>query len=1058
MKRLTASSKVFFITVFFLSLSSFAATAQLKPGYINRQATSVGGRAVLDPNGDAYTSATTAGFGAPSDVATSEIAYKIVQSYSVEPFGDLRRGPDQNYSDFVPDGSNDGFYTYYDGTNLLFRFRLGSIMSGSKGYSILIDTDGKFGATGTNADPNYQPATTGTNGNPGFEIEIVLETNSRIAVYNADGTSSPTLVTSYTNWQDMSQVSLAATNDNGNPDFFMDFYIPFSAVTAAPFNLTASTPLRMIPTTVMSPQGAIGGPKSDIYGLSDDSYNNTNNQYQTFITTQPSVTITNLSGGGSGFGAMCTVPPVVNSPISSGTVNISGTWTASSLSGSVTTATITVYKNGSSVGSVVGVTTGSTWTLNSVSVVDGDIITARALGSGESMCLTSNSVLTQGCNISNIPSTTGLAISCISNRGIEGTFSGSNTVKIYFISSTLVTSTLAGPATNSPTFGYSGSNFYFNGVNYNGSQIPSACSGGGPDMSNGTYYVTTISSGSSCESAPVFTCLGLTTAATPVITQTVLYTSNTIVSGTATSGATVYLWVNGQQKATAIATGGNYSFTGLTFSPGDVADVRAITSGNCMSVSVSRTVSCYTNPPIITADKNNQITAGQYITGTSSEPTGTTIRVYNATGPALVATTTVQAGGVWSTSTVPYSAIAGASYYATAQNGTCTVSNNSGTVSAANQTSASRCGTITGPVSNGATSVSGTLATAAANTTVNLYLDGELIGSTITGTAAWTVSSIPSTTIYSNGVLTIGVRENSSQEVACSASMIVRCSPSPAAPMFTPANTTVGPNQSVTYTVSNAVSGNFYAVSLATGASLGAGKWATSNGNLTLTTDPIASAGNYSIVIKATNLSGVTVCTTTSSAASINVTSTLPLILLLLKAKWEGNDVLLNWETADEVHTSSFGIERSVDGKNFIPVGFVKASGNSISRSYYNYRDVQAGKGIHYYRLKMMDLDGNFTYSNILVLRTVQTNEIKVWPNPFHSYLSIAYQSGINSLIEVRITDVSGKLLLKQRFTVNKGNNQLLVQQLQTLNSGTYFAVIVDEHTKTLHNVKLTKQ
>jgi hypothetical protein len=85
----------------------------------------------------------------------------------------LRRGPDHNYSDFVPDGGNDGFYVFFDATNLLFRFRLGSVMPGSKGYSILLDTDGKFGASGPNADPNYQAATTGVNGNPGFEIFTV---------------------------------------------------------------------------------------------------------------------------------------------------------------------------------------------------------------------------------------------------------------------------------------------------------------------------------------------------------------------------------------------------------------------------------------------------------------------------------------------------------------------------------------------------------------------------------------------------------------------------------------------------------------------------------------------------------------------------------------------------------------------------------------------------------------------------------------------------------------------------------------------------------------------
>lgn len=1033
--------------------------AQIVPGFINRQATSAAGRLVLDPNSDGYSSATTSGFGAPSDVATSEIGYKIVESYSSEPFADLRRGPNHSYSDFVPDAARDGFYTYFTGTNFLFRFRLGSIMSGSKGYSVLLDTDGKFGATGTNADPNYQPATTGTNGNPGFEIEIVLETNFRIAIYNVDGTSSPVLVTSYTNWQEMSQVSIAATNGNGDPDFFMDFYVPFSALSAAPFNLTTSTPLRLVPTTVMSPQAAIGGPKSDIYGLSDNNYTNTNQQYETFINSQPPVTLINLGGGGGGFGGMCTAPPFVNAPIGTGTVTIGGTWTASNLSGAVTIANITVYRNGVFVGTVSNVSTGSTWSLASVSSANGDVFTAQAQAAGESMCLVSNSVTALGCNTSNIPSAAGLTISCLSNRGLEGAFAGTNTVKLYFISSTLVTSTLAGPAANSPTFGYNLNNWFYNGVNFNGSQIPSACSGGSPDMTNGTYYVTTIASGSSCESAPVFACLGLTQTTTPTITQTELYTSNTTVSGTATAGATVYLWINGQQRATTTATGGAYSFTGLVLSLNDVAEVRAIISGSCMSNAVSRTVRCFTNPPLINADKNNQVTAGQPITGTSSEPVGTTIRVFNAAGSVLVATTTVQSGGTWSTASVPFNAVAGVTYYASAQNGSCTVSANSGNVTAANNTSSARCGTINSPVSAGATSVSGTLSSAVAGTTVNLYLDGELIGTTTTGSTSWTVSSIPATTIYSNGTLTIGVRESGAKEVICAASVIVECASSPTSPVFTPTNTSITANQSVTYTITNAVTGSFYAISnSSTGQSLGTGKWAVSNGNLTLTTDPIPSVGTYNIVIKATNLSGVTVCTSLPSAATIVVNGTLPLNLLSFNGAWVNEQVVLSWETEEERNTESFVVEKSLDGNQFQTLGKKDAAGNSDHRIAYSFTDITAPVHLAYYRLKMLDRDGKFSYSRIVVMRRVERSEVKLWPNPFRSAINISYKSETATVIEMRITDVSGKLLIAQRFNVNKGNNQLQSAQLHQLSSGTYFVTITDTFNKAIFHSKLTKQ
>jgi len=1029
-----------FLTLLFSFVITAQLTAQFRPGYINRPATALSGRQVLDPDLNDYTSQSTSGFGAPSDVATSEIPYKIVQSYSQEPFGDLRRGPDNAYSDFVPDGGNDGFYTYFDGNNLLFRFRIGSIMPGSKGYSILLDTDGRFGATGASADPNFQPATTGTNGNPGFEIEIVLETNFRIAVYNVDGTSSPVLVTSYTNWQDMSQVSLAATNDNGDPDFFMDFYIPFSVLQAAPFNLTTSSSIRMIPTTVMSPQAAIGGPKSDIYGLSDNSYSNTNTQYETFIGTQPPVIFTGIGSGGSGFGSMCTQAPVVNAPIGTGTVNISGTWTASTLTGAATTATITVYRNGSSIGTVSNVSSGSTWTLTGVAAADGDVFSARAQAAGESMCLLSNSVAAQGCNTSNIPSATGLTISCISNRGLEGTFPGTNTVKVYFISSGLVTSTLAGPAANSPTFGYNGANWFYNGTNFNGSQIPSACSGGAPDMTNGTYYVTTIASGSSCESAPVFTCLGLTQTTTPVITQSVLYTNNTTVSGTAVAGATVYLWINGQQRATTVATGGNYSFSGLVLNLNDVVEVRAITSGNCMSNGVSRTVVCFTNPPLINADANNQIAAGQPITGTSSEPAGTTIRVFNATGPVLVATTTVQFGGTWTTASVPFNAVAGTTYYATAQNGSCAVSANSSNVSAANPTSPARCGSITGPVAPGDASVSGTLGTAVAGTTVRLYLDGVLIGSTTTSNTSWTVSGIASTAIYSNGILTIGVQETSSMEVACSASVIVTCSPAPAEPVFTPTNTTIMASQTVTYTITNAVAGTFYAIANSvTGESLGTGVWATANGNLQLTTNPVASPGSYNIVIRATSLSGVTVCTATPAAASLTVNGfTLPVVLSKLTGNWIGEGVMLKWTTESEQQTSEFVIERSKDGQQYTSIGSVKAAGNSNARIHYQFADRSPAAGTNYYRLRMVDADQRFTHSNVLVMRTDASRQVRVWPNPFDNEFTVSYYAKTRATVEMSITDVSGRLIYRNRFTVEPGLNQLRAVNLQQLPRGTY--------------------
>ena len=626
-----------------LSISVFQSTAQV-PGFINRPATNAVGRAILDPNNDGYTSATIAGFG-NNDVSNSEIIYNGIRAYSIEPYGDLRRGPNHGYSDFVPDSNGNGVYHYFSAAqNVQFRMRMGIIMPGSKGYSILMDTDGKFGASGANADTNYIASTSGTNGNPGFEIEVVLETNFRIAIYNVDGTSSPVLVKQYLNWQDMSQVSIASTNDNGDPDYLIDFYIPFSDLQAAPFNLTAASPIRMSATTVMSPGPATGGPRSDIYGTAGDTY-------EDFIDGQPACNIFNNPV--SCPTAMCTAAPTVNSPISTGTVNISGTWTKSVLNGAATTASITVYKNGVSVGTVAGVTSGTTWTLNSITLLNGDIVTAKAVATGETMCLTSNAVAASTCNASNIPPTP--VLSCTSgSKGINGTnLSTGWTVHVDNVTRNILDNSV------SNTTGLFGAN---TGTSPNITwQFSGGCSAGSP-LSSGSYKVY-YTNAAGCNSLPAYFCAagngGSALAgalAVPVITtpsNTVFTTATKTISGTTTANATVSLYINAISIQIVTATaGGVFTFTGLNLLNGQqlyiVVELNTgtVSTSMCANQTPLYTVSCFTNTPLINADNNNQLTAAAPITGTSTEPAGTTIRVYTS-GNTLVATTLVQANGTW---------------------------------------------------------------------------------------------------------------------------------------------------------------------------------------------------------------------------------------------------------------------------------------------------------------------------------------------------------------------------------------------------------------------------
>src|SRR5438105_10003583 len=124
-----------------------------------------------------------------------------------------------------------------------------------------------------------------------------------------------------------------------------------------------------------------------------------------------------------------------------------------------------------------------------------------------------------------------------------------------------------------------------------------------------------VTSNSGCLSAPTFICItgssqnswnAITSNALSVTTP--IYPYQTTVSGTgATSGQLLRLFVNDQYVSAITATGSAFSFSGVTLSAGDVLKVYVQTSGSCMTVSGSFTVSCYTQPPSITTNSSGNL-------------------------------------------------------------------------------------------------------------------------------------------------------------------------------------------------------------------------------------------------------------------------------------------------------------------------------------------------------------------------------------------------------------------------------------------------------------------
>jgi len=110
----------------------------------------------------------------------------------------------------------------------------------------------------------------------------------------------------------------------------------------------------------------------------------------------------------------------------------------------------------------------------------------------------------------------------------------------------------------------------------------------------------------------------------------------------------------------------------------------------------------------------------------------------------------------------------------------------------------------------------------------------------------------------------------------------------------------------------------------------------------------------------------------------INPVSALPVTLLFFKGENKENKYSnLTWETALEINNSGFKIERSLDGINFDSIGWVSGHVNSTVSNSYFFNDYSIQRGnIYYYRLKQVDLDGNFEYSDIISVNFSLENQI----------------------------------------------------------------------------------
>lgn len=164
----------------------------------------------------------------------------------------------------------------------------------------------------------------------------------------------------------------------------------------------------------------------------------------------------------------------------------------------------------------------------------------------------------------------------------------------------------------------------------------------------------------------------------------------------------------------------------------------------------------------------------------------------------------------------------------------------------------------------------------------------------------------------------------------------------------------------------------------------------------------------------------------------------LPVELAYFRASASKEHVTLRWQTASEDQNSHFVVERSHNGKLFEGIGMVEGKGTTIVTTNYSYLDLVPLPGTSYYRLKQVDEDETYTYSNIAAVTRSVTQEVAVFPTITSHKLEISSGSGVR---QVMVVDAMGRSHLEEQLQSAITKYSLDVSRLER---GTYVLVLLD--------------
>lgn len=181
-----------------------------------------------------------------------------------------------------------------------------------------------------------------------------------------------------------------------------------------------------------------------------------------------------------------------------------------------------------------------------------------------------------------------------------------------------------------------------------------------------------------------------------------------------------------------------------------------------------------------------------------------------------------------------------------------------------------------------------------------------------------------------------------------------------------------------------------------------------------------------------------------------NGTNPLPVQLIRFDVKESKGQAIITWSTASELNNDYFIVQKSTDGQDFTDLKKVDGAGTSSSTHNYSVTDMQPVKGINYYRIRQVDMNGQIEIigpkSILIGGKTVPGNitHLTASPNPFQNNLSVQFESATEGSTPMKIFNAAGKEIYSGSLDVTNGNNNIYLPLADKMRPGSYIIRIGD--------------